>query len=229
MKNAVQNQLGIVAACAALGCTIGGVAYWVTSSESVAAWIVVGGVIGVAVGVLWPVLRSFALCHQIADWRLEEVEFHGLKFTSGGAQRRVAWRLFVEIATRIAAQPMRDEDGDDGVALKSLYDLFQLVRKAVSEMQPTPAATGETVETYALDMLNSDLRPFLAQWHPAWDAYAKGGNANSQAWPEHNEFRVGLRSIQVTIESRARGLAHIAGVTNVDRFFPRRSVEGKNL
>ena len=46
------------------------------------------------------------------------------------------------MVARISIQPMRDEDGDNGVALKSLYDLFQFTRKTVSEMEPTPNATG---------------------------------------------------------------------------------------
>jgi hypothetical protein len=219
MRNIHLDYIKMVAVALFAGCVLGGVGHWLVTASSVSAWIFVGGLIGSAVGLAWPVIRSFSLSYRTEDWRLEEVVIHGLKFTSAGAQRRVAWRLFVEMATRISTQQMRDEEGDNGVALKSLYDLFQSTRKAISEMQPTPNATGDTVETFALDMLNSDLRPFLSKWHPVWEEFVKGGKPISQAWPDHKKFREELRELQVTIEARARGLAQLAGVQNVDRFF----------
>lgn len=222
MNTINRNQIATIAVCGFVGAVAGANGYWLVSSSSAAVWVVAGGLIGMAVGLVWPFLRSFALRHKIEDWRLEEVEIQGLKFTSEGAQRRVAWRLFVEMATRIATQPMRDEDGDDGVALKSLRDLFQLTRTAISDMRPTPNASGDTVETFALDMLNNDLRPFLSKWHPIWEAFGKEAKPDSQAWPEHKRFRAELRELQNKIEGRARGLAQIAGVKNVDRFFPHR-------
>src|SRR6266404_2955407 len=137
-------------------------------------WALVGIVAGAVIGWLWPMCQSIVIRLRVEDWRLEQVEIQGVRFTSAGMQRRVAWRLFVEMTTRIATQPMEDEAGDDGVALQSLCDLFQVTRKAIAEMEPTPTASGETVETYALDILNSDLRPFLSKWHPMWDEFVEG-------------------------------------------------------
>ncbi|HET8670273.1 MAG TPA: hypothetical protein VFM05_06465, partial [Candidatus Saccharimonadales bacterium] len=171
------------------------------------------------IGLLWPVYKSIVIRLRVEDWRLEEVEISGVKFTSGGTQRRVAWRLFVEMTTRIATQPMQDHLGHDGAALASLHHLFGLTREVLAEMEPTPTASGETIETYALDMLNSDLRPFLSKWHPVWDEFDKNGDKGT-TWPRQAEFRTELKALQGRIETRARGLAQIAGVKNVDRFFP---------
>jgi hypothetical protein len=213
------------------GVVLGALAYfviswsptWIVSDYPAAVWMVSGGVIGLVVGSSWPFLMSFALSHRFADWRLHEVEIQGMKFTTAGAQRRVAWALFIEIATRVSTQPMRDDEGDNGIALSSLYNLFQLTRKSLTEMQPTPKGKGGTVETFALDMLNSDLRPFLGKWHPLWDSYVKDGKGqkSSQAWPEHAAFRLELRQLSEKVTLRAKGLARIAGVSDVDRFFPR--------
>lgn len=219
MKTPIWLKRFLIAGIA--GGILGAFVFWVIDDPSISKWIVLGVVCGVVIGIFWPVCHSFVIRLRVEDWRLQEVEIQGLKFTSAGVQRRVAWRLFVEITTRIAARPMRDDEGDNGVALKSLYDLFQLTRKAISEMEPTPVASGDTIETFALDMLNSDLRPFLSKWHPLWETFAKDGKADSQAWPEHEKFREGLRELQGRIEGRARGLAQIAGVKNVDRFFQR--------
>ncbi len=222
MSKSTRDPIETVGAGAFAGAISGGLTYWLFSSSSALVWIGAGAVIGIGVGLLWPFLHSFAMRHRIEDWQLEEVTIQGLKFTSAGAQRRVAWRLFVQLTTRIATQPMDDASGDDGVALKSLHDLFQLTRSTIAEMQPTPEARGETVETYALDMLNTDLRPFLSTWHPLWDEFAKGGKPDLRIWPEHQNFRAALRELQGKIEGRARGLAALAGVENSDRFFPPR-------
>ena|SRR5215217_2816387 len=129
------------------------------------------------------------------------------------------------MATRISTQPLDDLVGDDGIALKSLYDLFRLTRTTISEMEPTRSASGNTVETYALDMLNADLRPFLSKWHPQWETHVSAaGEKHSQEWELHKQFRSELSELQTKIEVRARGLATIAGLKNVDRFFPISSV-----
>lgn len=182
-------------------------------------WTVVGVLLGSAVGLFWPVYKSIVIRLRVEDWRLEEVEISGVKFTSGGTQRRIAWRLFVEMTTRIATQPVQDHSGQDGAVLASLHHLFSLTRQVLAEMEPTPTASGETIETYALDMLNSDLRPFLAKWHPLWEEFDRNVD-KSKAWPRQGEFRGELKALRSRIEVRARGLAQIAGVKNVDRFFP---------
>lgn len=184
-------------------------------------WAFVGAIAGAFIGLLWPVYKSIVIRLRVEDWRLEEVEISGVKFTSGGTQRRVAWRLFVETTTRVATQPIQDHTGHVSEALASLHHLFGLTRQVLAEMEPTPTASGETIETYALDMLNSDLRPFLAKWHPLWEEFEKNGD-KSTVWPRQAEFWTELKALQRKIESRARGLAHIAGVKNVDRFFPAR-------
>lgn len=199
------------------GAVVGALIVWFFLQQSFWKWILVSALCGLVAGLLWPIGYSIIIRLRVEDWRVEQIEIQGIKFTSSGMQRRVAWRLFVEIATRIATQPVEEEAGDDGVALTSLYQLFQVTRKALTEMEPTPNAIGPTVETYAMDMLNRDLRPFLSKWHPKWDQFAKTGTGE---WPLHAEFRRELANVQREIRRRAHGLAELAGVKNVDRFFP---------
>jgi hypothetical protein len=205
------------------GGIVGTLVFWFIKYPSLWKWILASALIGIVLALMWPLGRSVVIRFRIEDWRLEQVEIQGIRFTSAGLQRRVAWRLFVEMATRIATQPMSEEEGDDGIALNSLYELFQLTRQAVAEMEPTPKATGDTVETFALDMLNSDLRPFLSKWHPKWDDFVK--SKSSDGWELHTQFRGELAILQSQIETRARGLAELARVKNVERFFKPRSDE----
>jgi len=219
MKNKGMERIYVAMGLALIGAVIGIVAHRFASASADIVWGVVGGLAGVTIALLWPVGRSVAMRYRADEWRLEEVEVQGLKFTSAGAQRRVAWRLFMEMMTRVTTQPMQTNDGDDGVALTSLYDLFKLTRIAIAEMHPTPGAGLETVETYALDMLNRDLRPFLTKWHPLWKAYVDGGGKDSQQWSAHRDFRKELGELQRKIDTRAEGLAKIAGLSNPARFF----------
>ena len=202
---------------AVAGALIGGLVFWVMEDPSIWKWIGLGVITGILASLVWPLCQSLVVRLKIDDWQLDEVEIQGLKFTSGGAQRRIAWRLFVEISTRIAAQPLSDDAGDDDSSMKSLYDLFQLTRKIILEMEPTLVNKGDTVETFALDMLNSDLRPFLSKWHPILDSHPKG--AVGAIWPRRSEYRRELQILQAAIRKRAHGLALIAGVKNVERFF----------
>ncbi len=219
MNKFLHNRILAVFIWALAGAILGVVGYQILQFSLSIVCSMIGALIGALVGLFWPELLAFALRHRIADWRLEEIEIQGLTFSSAGAQRRVAWKLFVEMATRISTQPMDNDEGNDGIALESLYKLFQLTRTLISEMELTPNATGDTVETYALDMLNSDLRPFMAKWHPRWDVFKKSNPAPDAVWPDHEEFRDALKKLQNKIEQRARGLAKIAGMKNVDRYF----------
>jgi hypothetical protein len=181
--------------------------YWITTWQAFAA--------------LWMRFRS-------EDWQVTEIEIETLgqkwKLANSGSQRRVAWSVFVEIVTRIATQPMLDWEGDDGIVLKSLYDLFQYTRNSITEIEPTrvlPSRTEhcDTVETYALAMLNQDLRPFLSKWHPAWDTWRKENpDSDSSSWEHHARFRADLKVLQPKIRERAKGLGVVAGVSELGRF-----------
>ena len=43
--------------------------------------------------------------------------------------RALAWDLYVELKTRITTQELKDDEGDDTTALKSVYQLFPMSRK----------------------------------------------------------------------------------------------------
>jgi len=80
-------------------------------------------------------------------------------------------------------------------------------------------ANSGTHETYALAMLNQDLRPFLSRWHPIWDAWRKANpDADCFSWDRHTAFRSDLKFLQNQIRVRADGLGKIAGVSEISRF-----------
>ena len=210
------------------GILLGAVIYWFTSWKGIWQFVAVGALLGGAFGFFWRRIHNVWERFRSEDWEVTEIEIETpaqkWKLVNSGSQRRVAWSLFVETATRIGTQLISDSEGDDGVMLRSLYDLFQITRSSISEIEPTrPLPSREqgtdTVETYALAMLNHDLRPFLSKWHPQWDTWQKANPDKLCAdWEGHQLFRSELKLLQEKIRVRAHGLGEIAGVPQVERF-----------
>ena len=215
------------------------VIYRITQCDKIWIFLMVGAFIGAVVGVIWQPMIALWTKFQSEEWRITEIELGTdgptWKLANGSSQRRVAWSLFVELATRVVTQPMSGTEGDDCAALNSLYQLFNSVRKIISEMEPTPLLSGDsldTVETYSLAMLNQDLRPFLAKWHPKWDQWEQSHkDKHCSDWEQHEEFRRDLERLRQKIITRAKGLGKIAKVSDIDRFLtvaPRSENESLN-
>jgi hypothetical protein len=210
------------------GCLLGACIYKIAELKGIWLFAIAGALLGGFMGLCWQIFTSLWMRFRSDDWQIAEIEIVTLgqkwKLANSGAQRRVAWSIFVEAVTRIATQPMSDQDGDDGVALKSLYDLFQSTRKSINEMDsihvlPSRRKHLDTVETYALAMLNQDLRPFLSKWHPLWDIWRKANpDTACSHWDLHTLFRDDLKILQPKIRDRAQGLGKIAGVSDIARF-----------
>lgn len=215
--------------------------YWVTTLDKMWQFVLAGASIGLLFGLGYKELAVLWRRSRSDEWRVTEVEVTTLgqkvKLANSGSQRRVAWALFVDTTTRIATQPLSDEEGDGGIILKSLYDLFQVSRKSIMEMEPTRVLPSrrknlETVETYILEMLNQNIRPFLSKWHPVWDAWQKSNPGTpSSGWSQHKEFRKELKALQPEIRGRAIGLGEIAGIPRVGQLMniPASSADDKRV
>jgi 8-oxo-dGTP pyrophosphatase MutT (NUDIX family) len=114
-------------------------------------------------------------------------------------QRRAAWKLYVELVTRIAVQKLGDDEGLLREALNSLYKIFEITRQILAEAGPDVARGPDPVTGWfsglgrefqyqvglksqpeddlqpfaavAIKVLNEGLRPFTAKWHPLLKAY----------------------------------------------------------
>lgn len=62
-------------------------------------------------------------------------------------------------------------------------------------------------------MLNRELRPFLARWHPELRRWEQAHpDADEATWPQARECRRELASLQVRIHQYAVGYAKLAGI-----------------
>lgn len=86
-------------------------------------------------------------------------------WTPGEQDIQLAWAMYIQLRTRIATQPLPIRDGIESTALKSLVDIFDLSRDAMSDRRLALHATSLLVH-----VLNYHVRPFTARWHAKADA-----------------------------------------------------------
>lgn len=111
-----------------------------------------------------------------------------------------AWALYTELRTRIATQPMHFMHGKENVALKSMYELFPMIRGLIQEKGRDASKTADL----SVAMLNKVIRPFTAKWD--------GLIVDDVAMPEdqRTQFRKELDELQKDIRAFASLLACIA-------------------
>lgn len=139
---------------------------------------------------------------------LKETGFNGdrLKefWSATEADRRLAWEIYVELATRIATVDLDDEKGNDRSALNSVYNLFKLSRECMRSYGPEAANAGALVTAF----LNGRIRKFTEHWHQI--SLNEGWQEGVQKAP-NEEFRAALKPLQVELRKIAAALSLLAG------------------
>ncbi len=143
-----------------------------------------------------------------AEWEADKTE------------RRAAWSLYVELVTRIAVEPLAEEEGLLREALNSLYSLFGTTREILKEAGPGVGASHSSVGGIAIAVLNRGLRPFLAKWHPrlqVWESKRPvdvSPSEHEQKWSDTLELRKELEVLRENLHKYSLALADIAGIEN---------------
>ncbi len=133
-----------------------------------------------------------------------------------------AWEMYIELATRISTQALREDEGILREALGSLHDLFPITREILRRQGPTVArkkGNGEhSFAELAVYVLNYAIRPVLATWHPLLedhDASRPEGRSiveHEAAWERGPELRMTLEELRVGLLEYANLLASVASV-----------------
>ncbi len=146
----------------------------------------------------------------------------GAEWEADSTERRAAWALYVELATRVAVEPLGPEEGFDREALNSLYSLFETTRQVLRDSGPDVGAAPKSVGGVAIAVLNRGLRPFLSKWHVALRRWEREqGRVETQEvelWPERAQFRKELTDLQQHLVKYTDALATIAGVRRADEY-----------
>lgn len=196
-----------------LGAAAGFLAYQAVRLPRPWLFAVCGALAGLLVVV---VVFGYRRSVRLTDITVSVPQFSRLRFAVTRDGQDVAWKLFVEASTRIATQPVADGSGRVREALTSLYSLFAVIRDLLKDSQPSrQGGTDPAVEHLAIAMLNLELRPFLARWHPAlhdWEQANKG--RPESAWPDDAACRAELADLQKRLVGYVLSFGKLAGLSN---------------
>jgi hypothetical protein len=105
---------------------------------------------------------------------------------------KAGWLIYIEAATRISTQELPSGVGLLGEAIASLYVLFGEIRTALKAIPPARSGGAhDSVEGLAFSLLNEALRPFLAEWHPRYEAFKALGRPEDE-WEQADACRSAL-------------------------------------
>ena len=119
--------------------------------------------------------------------------------------KEAAWELYIELLTRITTQPLATADGDEKIALDSVYSLFPTTRAIAKEHGREAIQFAKL----AIVVLNQVVRPFTARWHRMSIAGAFD-DPDARA-----VFRKELHDLQSTLVTYTAMLADMAGVEDL--------------
>jgi hypothetical protein len=144
----------------------------------------------------------------LENWSMTSLKistpFLEMDWTPRDADKDAAWELYIELLTRTATQPLPQEDGDEEIALKSIYSLFATTRNVIKRH----GRLCSEFTKIAIVILNQKIRPFTSKWHKC--AVAGG----FQQVAECNEFREELKDLQELLSTYTQMLGQMAGVEN---------------
>lgn len=146
---------------------------------------------------------------RLQEWGLENLKvktsFLEADISLKDGDKEAAWKLYVELLTRITTQALPTGSGDEKSALTSIYSLFKTTRKVLKEQGP------DCVEftKLAVIVLNQVVRPFTAKWH------RKSLEGDFDKESECTKFREELAKLQVELCKYSRALADLVGVEDL--------------
>ena len=146
---------------------------------------------------------------KLKQWGLDNLKFNvgivNAEWSPKQDDKDAAWKLYIELLTRITTQALPAESGDEETALKSIHSLFETTRQILKEQ-------GQGCIEFtkiAIVVLNQVVRPFTAEWHKK----SLAGAFESET--ERADFRKGLTSLQEDLCIYTQALADLAGVEDL--------------
>lgn len=219
----ILGTLGLLA-----GAVVGAAVYESLHLKGVWPALLTGSFFGLAAGLIlaWAAPSRLWTRLELSEAKVVIPHLGEVKFVLDREQQKVAWKLFVEIITRVATQPLAEGQGLAREALDSLHGLFGTTRTLLAGMNPSPLGEGFTVEQLAVLMLNRELRPFLSEWHPGLKRFEEESAAAKTCgvWDREAELRRELNGLSQRLLAYGRSFGHLAEVKGLDRFF---ATEGK--
>ena len=134
-------------------------------------------------------------------------------------ERQAAWKLYVELATRVGSQPLDRATGSIRAVLESLYGIFALTRSILREAGPDVACNENSFGPLAIRFLTEVLAPFLLRWNEPLREYEGQRSpqtsvvVHEHAWDRYSEACNSFDDLRPKIQAYIEALADIAGVS----------------
>jgi hypothetical protein len=147
------------------------------------------------------------------------------KWVLDDVQRKAAWEMYVELITRISVAELKEDEGLLREALSSLYTLFDTTRNILRKHGHSVAQPKDKSDYsfgyLAVAILNRELRPVLAKWHPLLLDYEntkpEGVSQlyHERTWKRAQELRGILNETRLVLIDYANLLAEAAKVPSL--------------
>lgn len=193
-----------------------------TSTISYLIWIIGFCIVILLVLLNWHKLKRTLSFIQLKEYKLSIAgfELQGTLEYNAAAQE-AAWKIYIELTTRVSGNDLAAGTGIIRESLNSLYAAFGSMRDTLKSAGPElakPPATHRqwTVASLLLNIMNDRLRPFLSKWHPLLQEYEKARPENvapftyEQAWNQNASFRQELTDLLTGLKSYIAALKDIA-------------------
>ena len=214
-----QPHITPIAASVVLGPFLGLITYAIMQRGGIAVYVAVFTGASLLIGIVASVSQRRIAGLALRDVTVSIPEFSKFSFVVNDEHKRVAWRLFVETASRISTQPLPPDQGFLREALASLHQLFATVREELKSMSPSLSGQKATVEMFALKMLNQELRPFLTKWHPHLSRFEAEHDGDERNWERATECRNELEDMRKRIIKYAQAFGELAEIDDVRSYF----------
>jgi hypothetical protein len=144
-----------------------------------------------------------------------------VKLEPNDVERQAAWKLYVELTTRVGSQPFDPRAGSLRAVLESFYTVFALTRSILREAGPDVAGTENSFGPLAIRFLSEVLAPLLLKWNEPLREYEGHRRPETsiieheQNWDRYAGMCKDVANIRPTIRGYVNALADIAGVSHV--------------
>lgn len=142
-------------------------------------------------------------------------------------EQELAWKVYVELITRVSGNFLDERTGILRETLQSLYKLFDILRETLKNSnvelaKKLPDALGQgktgdlTIASLLILIMNNQLRPFLSKWHPLLLEHEKKRSdqvsqfEHEEMWEHNLSFRSDLKILQSGLSEYINSLKSIA-------------------
>jgi hypothetical protein len=137
------------------------------------------------------------------------------------ADQAAAWKIYIELVTRVSGNALKSDEGILREALNSLYSAFTALRDTLKNSPAELAREVKGENKYSLTgltllVMNAHMRPFLSKWHPLLEEHEKTRaaaasiHAHEKTWARNAEMRKELAELQHGLAEYVAALKAIA-------------------